>query len=52
MLNVAMQNCVHAQELDNDPPASVVQDAGGSWSPFMYDAVGCINTLELHLRHA
>ena len=40
---------IHAEELDNYPPSSMAQDAF-SPSPFgMYDALGCLNSLELNV---
>ncbi len=49
---VATQNCARSQELDDNPPASMVQDSVHSQPSIMYDATGCTNALEFHLRHA
>jgi ABC-type Zn2+ transport system substrate-binding protein/surface adhesin len=49
---LAMENCICAQELDDYPLASLVQDALLSWPPPMHDAPGRINTLEFYIQHA
>ena len=48
----ATENFVRTQELNDHPPAWLVQDTFYSQSSLMHDALGCINSLELHLRHA
>ena len=49
MLNIVVQYRICAQELDNPPPASIVQDAFHLWPSPLYDALGCVNLLELNL---
>lgn len=49
MLNIAPEDRICAQKLNNYPPASVVQDTSHSWPSALHDAPGCVNTLELDL---
>ena len=42
----------HAEKLDDHTPSSLEQDVFCPWPFSMYDAPGCVNTLELDIRHA
>jgi len=40
---------IHAKELNDYPPSSMAQDAFSPWPFGMYDAPGCLNSLELNV---